>query len=158
MRLVYLYVLLLEQGKYYVGMAEDIGLRLWEHFKMPRTTGAAWTRTYPPVSVIHCSELIGTMHDFKRIERQATLRLAKLKGFENVRGAGFSLTTTHYPKTWDEKLLDIPPADMNAMTPLAKNDLNRLMKGKYHLWLQRRREAIKKKTPNDDYEKQAHTE
>ncbi len=146
MKIVYLYVLLLEEEKYYVGMAEYIGLRLWEHFKMSRKTGSAWTKQYPPISVIHCSKHIGSMKDFKRIEQQSTLRLAKLKGFANVRGGGFSLTTSDYPKSWDEKLLTIPAGDMNSMRPLSKKELKQLMKGKYELWRKKRLEGINKKS------------
>lgn len=141
---MYLYVLLLEDEKYYVGMAEDIGLRLWTHFKMSDKTGSAWTKKHKPRSVIHCSKLEGSMHDFKRIEQQATLRLAKLKGFSSVRGGGFSLTTENYPNSWDEKLDDIPPADLGSMNPISPKKLKELMVGKYQLWLKQRREGIEK--------------
>lgn len=139
-----LYVLLLEEEKYYVGMAEDIGLRLWTHFKMSKKTGSAWTKIYKPVSVVHCSQHIGTMNDFKIIEQQATLRLAKLKGFSNVRGGGFSLTAIDYPESWDKKLTTVPPADMNKMTPLNAKELKNLMIGKYDLWREKRLEGIKR--------------
>ncbi|WP_319477386.1 hypothetical protein [Marispirochaeta aestuarii] len=120
-------------------MTEDIGYRLWEHFKMPHQTGSAWTKKYLPVSVIHCSEIHGTMEDFKWIERQSTLRLAKLKGFENVRGGGFSLTTSDYPAGWDEHLKNVPAAKLDLMKPLSKSELNELLKGKYDQWRHRPR-------------------
>ncbi|MBM5146957.1 GIY-YIG nuclease family protein, partial [Vibrio parahaemolyticus] len=40
---MYVYVLELENQNYYVGIAEDIGLRLWTHFKMGSKVGSAWT-------------------------------------------------------------------------------------------------------------------
>jgi predicted GIY-YIG superfamily endonuclease len=141
---IYLYVLLLEDEKYYVGMTDDIGLRLWEHFKMGKKTGAAWTRKYSPLSVAHLSQHFGTMRDFKRLEKLATLRLARLKGFRNVRGGGFSLTTDDYPPAWDDALTNIPAADVSQMKPISKSELTNLMKGKFQLWKERRREGIAK--------------
>lgn len=141
---MYLYVLLLEDEKYYVGMTEDIGLRLWEHFKMPGKTGSGWTRKYHPVSVLHCSHHSGTMRDFKRIERESTLRLAKLKGFACVRGAGFSLTSDEFPVGWEKHLTDVPAADLGAMNPLTQSEVKQLMKGKYKVWRAKRREALEK--------------
>ena len=142
---MHLYVLLLENNKYYVGTAEDIGLRLWTHFKMSDKTGSAWTKKHKPVSVIHCSKIEGNMEDFKRIEKQATLRLAKLKGFSSVRGGGYTLTTDNYPSSWDDSLVNIRPADMDSMAPICPGKLKELMVGKYQLWLKQRREGIEKK-------------
>jgi len=141
---MHLYVLLLENDKYYVGMAEDIGFRLWTHFKMSDKTGSAWTKKHKPISVIHCSKIEGTMKNCKRIEQQAALRLAKLKGFSSVRGAGFSLTTENYPSSWDDRLDSVQPADMDSMSPISNAELRELMKGKYQLWLEKRREGIEK--------------
>lgn len=142
---MHLYVLLLKSEKYYVGVAKDIGLRLWTHFKMGGKTGSAWTKKYPPVSVIHCSECSDTPREFKRIEKVCTLRLAKLKGFSNVRGSGYSLSTDDYPGSWEQHLKDIQPADLEKMSPLTKKELNELMKGKYDLWRQKRSEGIAKR-------------
>lgn len=142
---MYLYVLLLDSDKYYVGVAEDIGLRLWTHFKMAGKTGSAWTKKYRPLSVIHCSQCPDTPNDFKRIERECTLRLAKLKGFSNVRGSGYSLSDDNYPASWDEHLTDVLPADLDKMKPLSEKELLTLMKGKYELWRQQRLEGIIKK-------------
>jgi predicted GIY-YIG superfamily endonuclease len=154
METMYLYVLLLEREKYYVGMAEDIGLRLWEHFKMGNKTGSGWTKRFHPVAVVHCSRHVGTMQDFKYIEQQCTLRLAKLKGFRDVRGGGFSLTTDDYPESWDESLAHVAQADMSLMMPLSRLDLNQMMLGKYHLWLQRRRDGIKKRKTKSQLDRQ----
>jgi len=144
---MHLYVLLLEGDKYYVGVAQDIGLRLWTHFKMGDQAGSAWTKKHPPLSVIHCSQCPVDPREFKRIEKKSTLRLAKLKGFSNVRGAGYSLTTDEYPHSWDEHLEGITPADMAKMTPLSKSEVRELMKGKYELWRQKRAEGRQKRRP-----------
>ena len=137
-----LYVLLLEENKYYVGMADDLGLRLWEHFKMGRKTGAAWTKKYRPVSVLHASKHQGSWQKLKQLEQQATLRLAKKQGFANVRGGGFSLTTDDYPAAWDEQLEQVTPADMTSMKPINASELKQMMRGKYAEWKEKRREAI----------------
>ncbi len=146
---MYLYVLLLEDDKYYVGMAEDIGLRLWTHFNNKNKTGSAWTKKFKPLKVIHCSLCKGHLiYTFKNIEKQSTLRLAKLKGFAKVRGAGFSLSNAEYPSSWDEKLTNIPKANLNLMTPLSSDELNNLMKDKEDLWKTKKAEAIKKRKLN----------
>jgi len=142
---MYLYVLLLDSDKYYVGVAEDIGLRLWTHFKMAGKTGSSWTKKYPPLSAIHCTQCSDTPKEFKRIERECTLRLAKLKGFANVRGAGYCLSDDDYPAGWDDYLENVMPADLDKMKPLSKKELNTLMKGKYELWRQKRSEGINKR-------------
>jgi predicted GIY-YIG superfamily endonuclease len=144
MKAMYLYVLLLKQERYYIGIAEDIGLRLWEHFKMGNKTGSGWTKKFHPVAVLHCSKHSGSMRDFKHIEQQCTLRLAKLKGFRYVRGGSFSLTTDDYPEIWDESLVQVTQADMGRMTPVSKHDLNQMIHGKYQIWLRKRREGIEK--------------
>lgn len=141
---MHLYVLLLESDKYYVGVAEDIGLRLWTHFKMGNKIGSAWTKRHPPVAVLHCSECSDRPDEFKRIERLCTLRLAKLKGFANVRGAGYSLSDDEYPAIWDDHLCGVHPADMSKMIPLTKSQLKVLMKGKYDVWRAKRMEGIEK--------------
>jgi hypothetical protein len=43
------YVLRLEEGKYYVGWTGDIRRRIEEHFD---GRGASWTRLYPPLEVL----------------------------------------------------------------------------------------------------------
>ncbi|WP_444945665.1 GIY-YIG nuclease family protein [Microbulbifer sp. VTAC004] len=142
--IMYIYVLLLRSDKYYVGVAEDIGLRLWSHFKMGNKSGSAWTKKYPPISVLHCSECSSSPIEFKRIEKVCTLRLAKLKGFENVRGSAYCLSSDEYPKGWDKYLDGVQPANLDKMKPLTNKELKELMKGKYQLWLKKRREGIEK--------------
>ncbi|WP_366140333.1 GIY-YIG nuclease family protein [uncultured Umboniibacter sp.] len=139
---MYVYVLQLESEKYYVGVAKDIGLRLWTHFKMNGKTGSAWTKKYPPIAVLHCSECSNHPSVFKNIEKQCTLRLAKLKGFRNIRGSGYCLSADEYPASWDDQLDAVTPADMSKMRPLNQKELKRLIKGKYQLWLSKRREGI----------------
>ena len=46
--MVYIYILQLEQGRYYVGKTNNPQFRLEQHFN---STGSAWTSKYKPVSV-----------------------------------------------------------------------------------------------------------
>ena len=76
----YVYVWELEEGKYYVGYSENLSSRLEQH-----TTGdgANWTKKYRPISIIEI------VRGNKDVEKAKTFEYMKLKGFENVRGAGY---------------------------------------------------------------------
>ncbi len=73
----YVYVLLLENQKYYVGWTENLSRRLVEHFS---GEGSKWTQVHKPVRVIEITE--GT----KEYETQRTKDYMEMKGEENVRG------------------------------------------------------------------------
>ena len=79
----YVYVWELEEGKYYVGYSENLSSRLEQH-----TTGdgAVWTKKYKPISILEI------VRGNKDVEKAKTLEYMKLKGFENVRGAGYCKT------------------------------------------------------------------
>jgi len=76
----YVYVWELEEGKYYVGYSENLSGRLEQH-----TTGdgALWTKKYKPISIVEI------VRGGKDVEKAKTLEYIKLKGFDNVRGAGW---------------------------------------------------------------------
>lgn len=83
----WVYVLKLEYGKYYVGIARDID----ERFKMHQLgVGAKWTKIYKPIKII---ERISTPYYFsepaERLEDKTTLRLMKKYGKDNVRGGHY---------------------------------------------------------------------
>lgn len=130
----HIYVLLLENDCYYVGMSTNIRLRLWEHFKMGNKSGSAWTRKNKPLKVIHLSEISGNITNLKEIENDFTLRLAKLKGFEKVRGAGFCLSTDNVPKKWILRLQNIKPANMDEMIEVKSKELKEMLKGQFEVW------------------------
>lgn len=73
----YVYVLDLENGKYYVGWSECVLRRLDEHFS---GDGSLWTKTHRPVAIRTVFQ--GTKED----EKMATVRLVHEKGFDFVRG------------------------------------------------------------------------
>ncbi len=73
-----LYILLLEQGKFYVGYTNrPNGARFLEHFS---GNGAGWTKRYKPIEVIEFRE--GTEAD----EDELTLEMMRKYGWYNVRG------------------------------------------------------------------------
>jgi predicted GIY-YIG superfamily endonuclease len=76
-----LYVLQLEDGKYYVGKTKDIRRRVEEH---ARGDGPEWTRTYRPVKVLEVRPLKNE-HD----ENNTTKDVMKKYGEENVRGGAY---------------------------------------------------------------------
>ena len=72
------YVLRLEQSKYYVGFTTKIQKRMKKHFG---GKGAKWTRKYRPVSII---ETINNVS--KDMEKELTLKYMRKYGYQNVRG------------------------------------------------------------------------
>lgn len=76
-----IYVLQLEQNKYYVGKSTNPQFRLEQHFN---ANGSAWTTRYKPQSVI---ELIPDCDDFD--EDKLTLKYMAKYGISNVRGGSF---------------------------------------------------------------------
>ncbi len=86
----WLYVLKLEQGKWYVGItAKTPEVRFWEHKKNIRA--AAWTRRYKPLK-IYATENLGKIAevDAKEKEDMITLKFMKEFGINNVRGGHFN--------------------------------------------------------------------
>jgi predicted GIY-YIG superfamily endonuclease len=76
-----LYVLELEDGKYYVGKTKDVKRRVEEHMK---GDGSAWTWTYRPVKVLE-TRAVKSEHD----ENNVTKDLMKKYGIDNVRGGSY---------------------------------------------------------------------
>ena len=79
--MVYIYVLLLEQGKYYVGKTTNPEFRLERHFN---SGGSEWTIKYKPIKVL---EIIRDCDDYD--EDKYTRKYMDKFGIENVRGGSF---------------------------------------------------------------------
>ena len=79
--MVYIYVLKLEEGKYYVGKTNNPKKRLKEHIKK---NGSQWTNMYKPMKVI---EIIDNCDDFD--EDKITMKYMDKYGIDNVRGGSF---------------------------------------------------------------------
>lgn len=79
--MVYIYILQLEQGKYYVGKTINPSFRLDSHFNQ---NGSAWTKLYKPIKMI---ELIPNCDDYD--EDKYTRMFMDKYGIDNVRGGSF---------------------------------------------------------------------
>ena len=80
--MVYIYVLRLRQGKYYVGKTTSPISRISNHFD---TGGSQWTRKYKPVEIIKVDSDCDDADEDKY-----TLQYMNKYGINNVRGGTFS--------------------------------------------------------------------
>ena len=89
-----LYILELENDKYYVGITRN-GLenRITQHFT---GDGAKWTRKHHPVS-IHDYYMFDVDFDIEFLENTITLKLMNKKGWENVRGGSWCMVDMSRP-------------------------------------------------------------
>jgi len=80
--MVFIYCLLLEKNKYYIGKTTNPVFRISEHFD---NKGSSWTKIYPPISI---EELIPNCDDYD--EDKYVLKYMDKYGINNVRGGSFS--------------------------------------------------------------------
>lgn len=78
---VYIYVLRLTDGRYYVGKTHNVEKRYQEHCN---GNGSAWTRRYAPLELIE-SYQSNTMFE----EDRKTKQVMNERGIENVRGGTY---------------------------------------------------------------------
>lgn len=83
--MVFIYILQLSGGKYYVGKTTSPHIRLNAHFECSATE---WTTMYPPVKLL---QLIADCDDFD--EDKYTFKYMRIYGVDNVRGGSFCQTT-----------------------------------------------------------------
>jgi hypothetical protein len=104
---MFVYVLILEQDKWYVGYSErPIGPRLLEHFNH---NGAMWTTTYRPLQVMEIRP--GGLNE----ENELTLEMMDKYGWWNVRGG-----------RWCQVNMNAPPPELLARQGLVlPPELNR---------------------------------
>ena len=81
------YVLELVHGKFYVGITYNVNQRVAEHMQ---GQGARWTRLHKPTGKI-ISVTVGDK------EKELTLKMMREKGWQNVRGAGWTNIDMAYP-------------------------------------------------------------
>lgn len=101
----FLYVLKLEQDKWYVGISTNIERRFKQHQK--GFAGAGWTRLYKP-SKIHYQEDLGICSDeqAQTYEGKVTRRYMKEYGDNNVRGGDLKDTEPYIKRFgyyWNEQ-------------------------------------------------------
>ena len=80
--MVFIYILLLELNKYYIGKTNNPDIRLNSHFN---SNGSEWTKIYKPIKVY---ELISNCDSYD--EDKYTLKYMEKEGIDNVRGGSFS--------------------------------------------------------------------
>ena len=88
----WLYVLKLEQDKYYVGVTSKTPeIRMKEH--IDGFIGAAWTRKYKPLNLLDKKELgFITYEEAEKYENKVLRKYMSERGFNNVRGGDLSST------------------------------------------------------------------
>jgi cellular nucleic acid-binding protein len=79
--MVFIYIIQLEQGKYYIGKTNNPQFRLESHFN---SNGSEWTKIYKPLRVI---ELKPNCDDYD--EDKITRQYMDKYGINNVRGGSF---------------------------------------------------------------------
>jgi len=77
-----IYVLALNNGKYYVGKSDDVNRRLRVH---QSGNGSVWTRIHKPIKILQIKKNAG-----KFDEDSTTLELMEKYGIQNVRGGTYS--------------------------------------------------------------------
>ena len=80
-----IYILKLEQSKYYVGKSKNVQARFQEHMQ---GKGSAWTRKYKPVSIDAIIEDVSPFDE----DKQVKIYMSKY-GIENVRGGTYITET-----------------------------------------------------------------
>lgn len=79
--MVFIYILELEDNKFYIGKTDNPNFRLNSHFK---SYGSAWTKKYKPIKLL---KLIPDCDSFD--EDKYTKQYMKKKGINNVRGGTY---------------------------------------------------------------------
>jgi len=80
--MIFIYILLLELNKYYIGKTKNPDMRLDYHFN---SNGSEWTKIYKPIKVY---EIIPNCDSYD--EDKYTLKYMEKEGINNVRGGSFS--------------------------------------------------------------------
>jgi cellular nucleic acid-binding protein len=79
--MVIIYVIQLEQGKYYIGKTNNPQFRLESHFN---SNGSEWTKIYKPINIL---EIKPNCDDYD--EDKITIQYMDKYGINNVRGGSF---------------------------------------------------------------------
>lgn len=91
----HLYVLKLEQGKYYVGITSKTPEHRFKQHKK-KILGANWTRKYSPIKIHYTKDLgICTEQQAQTYEGRVTRKYMEEYGDNNVRGGDLTDTETY---------------------------------------------------------------
>jgi hypothetical protein len=80
--MVFIYILLLQSHKYYIGKTTNPIFRISDHFN---SNGSEWTKIHTPITI---EEIIPDCDPYD--EDKYTLKYMETKGIDNVRGGSFS--------------------------------------------------------------------
>ena len=100
---MYIYVLRLEDDKYYIGKTINPLTRIEDHMK---ARGSVWTKKYKPVEII---EILKQQDDYD--EDKITFKYMKDKGIDNVRGGSFCQITLNEANIETIKLMIFGASD-----------------------------------------------
>lgn len=85
---IFIYVLRLENGKYYVGQTNDLPRRFRNH--LSKSSGAEWTRLHRPIEILRRFRTGLNDPDLAlKYENEQTLRCIEEFGWRNVRGGDY---------------------------------------------------------------------
>lgn len=123
---IYLYVLELVGGNYYVGLSKGVNGRYQDHLD---GKGAEWTKQYAPLRIVH-SFNTGThlQQEAEVIEDESTIAVMVTHGVERVRGGHFSMLS----QVEVERLLN----KREALTRIQAARLDRSKLGELSSWQQ----------------------
>lgn len=97
----YIYVLLLEGNKYYIGKTNSVSFRVNDHFT---NGGSAWTTKYKPKSVVLIKQIISQYDEDNYVKRYMASY-----GIDNVRGGSYSqVELPEYILSYLEKEINSP--------------------------------------------------
>lgn len=83
-----IYILRLEEGKYYVGQSIDPLKRFKMH--MRKNGGSEWTKKYKPIEILKKGKTIySNARRALKVENRITLECVKKYGWQNVRGGDY---------------------------------------------------------------------
>jgi|GEM_PF-752975 len=94
----WVYVLKLQQDKYYVGITSKTPEeRMWEHKHKVRA--AYWTMKYPPIEIVHTEDLgVISKAEAEKRENAVVRDGISRHGLNNVRGGDICGTVDHIPR------------------------------------------------------------
>jgi predicted GIY-YIG superfamily endonuclease len=118
---IYIYVLRLTDGRYYVGQTLDLKRRLREH---ESGRGATFTQHHKPIEFLHCEEFNQGLSQAKFHENKLTLVYMQQYGWKNVRDGCYAtlneqtiwrlLRNTVYTRFHKKKQLSLPNSVMRS--------------------------------------------
>lgn len=86
--MISIYVLLLEENRYYVGQTIDVNKRFKFHLKAK--LGSEWTKKYKPIKIIEIRNTeFDKTEEALKLENATTIEYMKKYGWRNVRGGDF---------------------------------------------------------------------